>query len=412
MQHSSFLPAQAIEWLRLWRLIQQSSARAHRLRLRFPDPARALQASPADWRAAGVAEKAVQRLQQWQAGADPELAREMDEGVAADLAWCEKPGQQLLTIDDPDYPSLLRETADAPPLLFLRGNAALLGLPQVAMVGSRHPSQGGLAEARAFAAELVRAGLVITSGLASGIDGAAHQGALRAGGRTIAVLGTGADRGYPREHHRLYDEIAGSGSLLVSEYLPGTPPLAPHFPRRNRIISGLSLGVLVVEAAPESGSLITARLAAEQGRLIWALPGSRHHPQARGCLQLIREGATLVTETRHILEDLPALMGYLREQLSLAVDMVPLPATPPAPAPAPAPGVTPVPALDPAARALLGLLGQQVRHADWLIALSGQAPAQVLRCLSQLEMAGLVVSVPGGYERLAAGAAMAAASPD
>lgn len=399
MQHFSPLPVQAQEWLRLWRLVQQSSARVHRLRALFADPAHAVAASPSDWRAAGLTEKAVQRLQQWQEGSDPELAREMDEGVAADLAWCETPGQQLLTLDHPDYPPLLREIADAPPLLFLRGNPALLGQPQVAIVGSRHPSQGGLADARAFAAELVRPGLVITSGLASGIDGAAHQGALRAGGRTIAVLGTGADRGYPREHHRLYDEIASSGSLLVSEYLPGTPPLAPHFPRRNRIISGLSLGVLVVEAAPDSGSLITAKLAAEQGRLIWALPGSRHHPQARGCLQLIREGATLVTETSHILEDLPALMGYLREQLSLAVDTAP-PASP-------SPVMVATPVLDPAARVLLTLLGQQSRHADWLIAMSGLAAAQVLRSLSQLEMAGLVASVPGGYERLPAGATLA-----
>jgi len=399
MQHPSPLPAQALEWLRLWRLVQQSSVRVHRLRVLFSDPSRALAASPSEWYAAGLTGKAVQRLQQWQDGSDPELSREMDEGVAADLAWCELPGQQLLTLDHPDYPALLREIADAPPLLFLRGNPALLGQPQVAIVGSRHPSHGGLADARAFAAELARAGLVITSGLASGIDGAAHQGTLRAGGRTIAVLGAGADRKYPREHHRLYDEIAGSGSLLVSEYLPGTLPLAPHFPRRNRIISGLSLGVLVVEAAPESGSLITARLAAEQGRLIWALPGSRHHPQARGCLQLIREGATLVTETSHILEDLPALMGYLREQLSLAVDA------------APASTMAAVPELDPAAKVLLSLLGQQSRHADWLIAMSGLAPAQVLRSLSQLEMNGLVVSVPGGYERLPAGAMLAESLP-
>lgn len=401
MQYFSPLPARALEWLRLWRLVQQSSARVHRLRAMFPDPAHALAAAPADWRAAGLSATAVQRLQQWQAGNDPELAREMDEGVAADLAWCEMPGQQLLTLDHPEYPALLREIVDGPPLLFLRGNPALLGLPQVAIVGSRHPSHGGLADARAFAAELARAGLVITSGLASGIDGAAHQGALRAGGRTIAVLGTGADRGYPREHHRLYDEIASSGSLLVSEYLPGTPPLAAHFPRRNRIISGLSLGVLVVEAKLESGSLITARLAAEQGRLIWALPGSRHHPQARGCLQLIREGAVLVTQTSHILEDLPALMGYLREQLSLAVNA----------APAPLPATVATPVLDPVAKTVLALLDQQSRHADWLIAMSGLTPAQVLRSLSQLEMDGLVVSVPGGYERLPAGAALAEAAP-
>lgn len=391
------LPVRAMDWLRLWRLLQQSSTRFHRLLEVFAEPAQALAASPSAWRAAGIGTSALTRLQHWQAGADPELARELDEGVAADLAWAERAGQHLLTLACPDYPALLREIPDAPPLLFLRGNAELLGLPQLAVVGSRHPSHTGLADARDFAADLVRAGLVITSGLASGIDGAAHSGAMRAGGRTIAVLGTGADRGYPREHHRLYEEIVATGSLVVSEYLPGTPPLAQHFPRRNRVISGLSLGVLVIEAAPDSGSLITARLAAEHGRPVWALPGSRHHPQARGCLQLIRDGASLVTETRHVLEELPALMGYLREQLSLAVE--PPPTVPAAPRPGPA--------ADPAAQTLLALLGQECRHADWLIAMSDLPPAVVLRSLSQLEMAGLVASVPGGYERLPAGAALA-----
>ena len=189
-----------------------------------------------------------------------------------------------------------------------------------------------------------------------------------------------------------------SGSLIVSEYLPGTPPLAHHFPRRNRIISGLSLGVLVVEAAPESGSLITARLAAEHGRTVWALPGSRHHAQARGCLQLIRDGARLVTETAHILEDLPALVGWLREQLTL-----PMPEVMAERAVVP----TVVPAPDSPSRQLLILLGQECRHADWLIAMSGLAPATVLQVLFQLEMSGLVASVPGGYERLPAGAAVA-----
>lgn len=392
MHDSSSQPVRMADWLRLWRLLQQSSLRFHRALAAFADPAAALAATPADWRAAGIGSSALTRLQHWQQGLDPELQRELDEGVAADLAWGERAGQRILTLAAADYPALLREIPDAPPLLFLCGAAALLGLPQLAIVGSRHPSHTGLADARDFAADLSRAGLVITSGLASGIDGAAHAGALRAGGRTIAVLGTGADRAYPREHQRLYAEIVDSGSLVVSEFLPGTPPLAPHFPRRNRLISGLSLGVLVVEAAPESGSLITARLAAEHGRPVWALPGSRHHAQARGCLQLIREGATLVTETSHLLEDLPALMGWLREQLELPV---PVEAEPPAPA------------LDPASRQLLALLGQECRHADWLIAMSGLAPAATLRALSRLEMAGLVASVPGGYERLPAGAVLA-----
>lgn len=395
MYELSPLPVQAMDWLRLWRLLQQSSLRFHRLLEVFSGPGQALSASPQAWRAAGIGSSAVTRLQHWQGRTDPDLMREMDESVAADLAWCGQTGQRLLTLSCPDYPALLREIPDAPPLLFLRGNSSLLGLPQLAMVGSRHPSHTGLADARDFAAGLARAGLVVTSGLASGIDGAAHAGAMRAGGKTVAVLGTGADRPYPREHHRLYQEILEGGSLIVSEYLPGTPPLAQHFPRRNRIISGLGIGVLVVEAAPDSGSLITARLAAEHGRPVWALPGSRHHPQARGCLQLIREGATLVTETRHILEDLPALMGYLREQLTLPVDAL-----------AETQAVVATQSCDPAARALLALLGQECRHADWLIDMSGMPPAQVLRSLSQLEMGGLVASVPGGYERLPAGAAL------
>ena len=398
MQNSTLPPEQLVDWLRLWRLLQQSSLRFHRALTAFADPAIALSATTADWRAAGIGSSAVTRLQHWQQRQDPELQRELDEGVAADMAWGERVGQHILTLNSTDYPALLREIPDAPPLLFLRGEAALLGLPQLAIVGSRHPSHSGLADARDFAADLSRAGLVITSGLASGIDGAAHTGALRAGGRTIAVLGTGADRPYPREHQRLYGEIVESGSLIVSEYLPGTPPLAHHFPRRNRIISGLSLGVLVVEAAPESGSLITARLAAEHGRTVWALPGSRHHAQARGCLQLIRDGASLVTETAHILEDLPALVGWLREQLTL-----PIPEVTAERAVVP----TVVPAPDSTSRQLLTLLGQECRHADWLIAMSGLAPATVLQVLFQLEMSGLVASVPGGYERLPAGAAVA-----
>lgn len=391
MTDVSPFPVRVADWLRLWRLLQQSSLRFHRALSAFGDPATALAMGPSDWRAAGIGDSAVIRLQRWQVGLDPELQRELDEGVAADLGWGERSGQQVLTLAGASYPPLLREIPDAPPLLFLRGEAALAGLPQVAIVGSRHPSHTGLADARDFAAMLGQAGLVITSGMASGIDGAAHTGALRSGARTIAVLGTGADRAYPREHHRLYQELVDSGNLVVSEYLPGTPPLAPHFPRRNRIISGLSLGVLVVEAAPDSGSLITARLAAEHGRPVWALPGSRHHAQSRGCLQIIREGATLVTESAHVLEDLPAMVGYLRQQIA---------------APAKAVELDAAPSLDALSRALLGLMGQEARHADWLIAMSGEAPAAVLRQLSLLEMQGLIASVPGGYERLPAGAVL------
>lgn len=377
------MPAPALDWLRLWRLVQQSSPSTHKLLQHFPSPGVALTAAPAEWRAAGVAPAKAERLASWQYGDDPDLTREVEEGAASDLAWCTTADQTLMTWDHPDYPLLLREIPDPPPLLFLKGDPALLGLPQIAIVGSRHPSLAGKSDAETFAGELTRAGLIITSGLARGIDAAAHVGALRAGGRTVAVLGTGADRPYPRENTRLYQSIANNGGLIVSEFLPGTQPLAMHFPRRNRVISGLSLGVLVVEAAPESGSLITARLAAEQGRLVWALPGSRHHVQAQGCLKLIRDGVTAVTEPRHILADLPPMLGVLSAQL----------AQDPASSRA-------QPALDEEQRRILEALGQEPRHPDWIISTTGQAPAAVLRTLSQLEIAGLIAAVPGGYERL------------
>ncbi len=368
-----------VDWLRLWRLVQQSAQSADLLLQAFSSPAEALAADAASWRAIGVAPQKAQRLTQWRAGQDPELQREMDEGIAADLAWAETPGQQLLIRDQEAYPRLLREIADPPPLLFLHGDGALTDLPQVAVVGSRRPSVAGRDDAGALAAELASAGLVVTSGLARGIDAAAHAGALRASGKTIAVLGAGIDQIYPKENARLQAAILERGGLLLSEFRPGTPPLAAHFPRRNRIISGLSLGVLVVEAAMESGSLITARLAAEQGRLVWALPGSRHHAQAQGCLKLIREGACMVTQSRHILADLPPLLGLFRDA-------------------APLEGQTTRPVLDRNVRRVLEAMGQERRHADWLIAATGQAPAEVLRALAVLELQGYIEAVPGGYE--------------
>ncbi len=368
-----------MDWLRLWRLVQQSAQSMDLLLQAFSSPAEALAADARAWRAIGIAPQKAHRLMQWQAGQDPELQREMDEGVAADMAWAEMPGQHLLTRDEEIYPRLLREIADPPPLLFLHGDIALTDFPQVAIVGSRRPAVAGRDDARALAAELASAGLVITSGLARGIDAAAHAGTLHANGKTIAVLGAGIDQIYPKENARLQAAIVERGGLLLSEFRPGTPPLSAHFPRRNRIISGLSLGVLVVEAALESGSLITARLAAEQGRLVWALPGSRHHAQSQGCLRLIREGATMVTQGRHILSDLPPLLGLFTE------------------APA-ALRQTARPALEKNVRKVLEALGQECRHADWLITATGQSPAEVLRALSVLELHGYIEAVAGGYE--------------
>ncbi|MBX8513611.1 DNA-processing protein DprA, partial [Pseudomonas cichorii] len=224
--------------------------------------------------------------------------------ASAAMAWLEHEDQHLLMWDDPGYPALLAEIADPPPLLFIAGNPSILERPQLGMVGSRRASKPGMDTAAAFARSLAGAGFVITSGLALGIDGAAHQGALDVGGATIGVLGTGLEKLYPQRHRQLAAQMIAQGSAVVSEFPLDAGPQASNFPRRNRIISGLSLGVLVVEASVASGSLITARLAAEQGREVYAIPGSIHHPGARGCHQLIRDGAVLVETVDHILEAL------------------------------------------------------------------------------------------------------------
>ncbi|MCK9394853.1 MAG: DNA-processing protein DprA [Methylobacter sp.] len=220
-----------------------------------------------------------------------------------DLCWLNQENNHVITLNDANYPPLLKEIPDPPPLLFVRGNPELLSLPQIAIVGSRNPSSSGLEIAFNFAKTLSHCGFAITSGLALGIDAASHQGALRAKGYTIAVAGTGLDRVYPARHKDLATEIVNTGAM-ISEFPPGTTAKANHFPRRNRIISGLCQGLLVVEAAKHSGSLITARMALEQNREVFAIPGSIHNPLARGCNALIREGAKLVETTQDILEEL------------------------------------------------------------------------------------------------------------
>ncbi len=222
------------------------------------------------------------------------------------LDWAQEPGQSLLTPGSADFPELLETIPDPPIVLFVRGDAQCLSKPQLAIVGSRNPTANALETAIEFARGLSRRGHTITSGLASGIDGAAHRGALKAGGQTIAVLGSGVDVIYPKSHCQLAEDIVQNGAL-VSEYLPGESPKAMNFPRRNRIISGLSRGVLVVEAAARSGSLITARLALEQGREVFAIPGSIHNPLSKGCHRLIREGATLVENINDIQAELKAV---------------------------------------------------------------------------------------------------------
>ncbi len=308
--------------------------------------------------------------------------------IAVDLcAWLARPGCHRIAAGEPGYPVQLRAIPDPPPVLFVQGDPALLALPQVAIVGSRSPTPAGRETAFAFACRLADAGLVITSGLATGIDAAAHRGALARGGRTVAVCGTGLDRIYPARHAALAGEIAVAGAL-VSEFPPGTPALPHHFPRRNRLISGLSLGVLVVEARHRSGSLITARLAAEQGREVFAIPGSIHNPLACGCHRLIRDGARLVESPAEVLD---GLQGDLFKAL------VPGPTQPPAPA-----GFSAGP-LDSDSKILLNACGFGPVDVDVLVERTGFSAAAVTSMLLLLELRGEVESFAGGmYCRLPA----------
>lgn len=301
--------------------------------------------------------------------------------VDRDLAWLDSDSRNhILTLRSSAYPPLLKEIRDAPPVLFVHGRPDALGAHQLAIVGSRNPSVGGERNALDFAAHLANAGLVITSGLALGIDAAGHRGALNAGGGTIAVLGTGPDRVYPAHHRDLAHEIAERGTL-VTELPPETGVRPEHFPRRNRIISALSLGTLVVEAAPRSGSLITAQCALEQGREVFAIPGSIHNPLARGCHQLIRQGAKLVETAMDILEELGALA--LASQL---------PDSHPA-------GESPE--LSDDHSQLLDLMGYDPVPVDFLVSRSGLTAESISSMLLILELGGYIESAPGGrYARV------------
>lgn len=303
-------------WLWLLRAPGLSPPLALRLISEYGDAATALAAGRGGWSRLGLSRTACDAL------AAPDVTL-----IDADLAWLRgAPGRHLITFTDPRYPQRLREIDGAPAALFCIGDVELLRLPQIGVVGARSATAQGLDNAQGFAAALCGRGLVVTSGLALGIDGAAHRGALSVGGNTIAVCGTGLDRVYPARHKDLAHAIAARG-LLVSEFSPGMPPLPENFPQRNRLIAGLSLGVLVVEAARESGSLITARLAAEQGREVFAIPGSIHNTLARGCHQLIRQGARLVESVDDIVEELAGVLaGALAD--ALAADA---PASGPAP---------------------------------------------------------------------------------
>lgn len=294
------------------------------------------------------------------------------------LEWGNLAGNHLLAWDDPDYPKMLLDTPDAPPLLYYKGRRELLNSPALAIVGSRNASPSGIKTAEEFAEALASAGLTIISGLAQGIDAAAHRGGLRSGTRgasTIAVIGTGVDRVYPPANRDLAHQMATEGGLL-SGFVLGTPPIAGNFPKRNALISGLARGVLVVEAALGSGSLITARLAGEQGRDVFAIPGSIHSPFSKGCHRLIKDGAKLVETAQDVLEELSWPMAS--------------PTTPATEAASNSIGP------DTTSNVLLRALGYDPLSADELCARLGWPASHVSALLVALELAGKVAQVPGG----------------
>jgi DNA processing protein len=323
--------------------------------------------------------------------------------IADDVAWLGNDAHHLVTLSSEDYPPLLRDAAGAPPALFVVGDATALWQAQLAIVGSRNASIGGIDNARDFAHAACAAGLAITSGLAEGIDAAAHEAALDADATTIAVLGTGADIVYPKRHAALAARVASSGAL-VSEFPPGTPGKPEHFPRRNRIIAGLSLGTLVVEAGLRSGSLITARLATEQGRDVFAIPGSIRNPLARGCHALIRQGATLVETANEVigaLSPLAAALGAeLRQRLTDVDDESSngrsgskrRHARGDATAPPRASGAGD----DASTSALIAALGHDAVGVDTLADRTGLEASVVAALLLTLELDGRVAPAPGG----------------
>ena len=307
----------------------------------------------------------------------PAIARLIAEGpeessVTPALTWLAKSGNHLITLADTEYPRALLEIPDPPPLLYAKGRRELLHVKTLAIVGSRNATPQGLKDAEAFAQALSEAGYCIASGLALGIDGAAHRGALKGAGSTIAAVGTGLDIVYPARHRQLAHEISQQG-LLISEFPIGTPSMAQNFPRRNRLISGLSLGCLVIEAHLQSGSLITARLAAEQGREVFAIPGSIHSPVSKGCHRLIKQGAKLVETTADILEELGESAG----------------------------NVAGLPQADAASEPLLECMGHAPIGMDALIERSGLTSENLSAMLLMLELDGKVASLPGGrYQRI------------
>lgn len=366
---------QALPWMVLQHLPELGHARQRKLLDKFGSPQAILRAHPSQW-AINLSPVLADALHQWQANPDKSPVQHR---ALRDIDYMQKAGIKLISWGSAEYPFLLANIYDPPALLYVRGNAEIFGDLQLAVVGSRRTSSAGRRAARELVADAVSAGLTITSGLALGIDGEAHQAALSSRGKTVAVLGTGINIDYPRRHQKLAAEIAEVGAL-VTEFPPGLEAHRGTFPRRNPIISGLSLGVLVVEAGQPSGSLITARLAMEQGREVFAVPGSIYNGGSRGCHSLIRDGAKLVESFVDIAEELDCL-GL--KQLLVAEPQAP-----------------DLSQLDRCQRQLMSLIGFEVIGVDELVIVSGLKVPEVLAALTSLEISGLIECCAGGYIRV------------
>ncbi|KVQ42583.1 DNA processing protein DprA [Burkholderia territorii] len=404
MSPQALTPSTLRAWLQLAHAPGLSPAALHALLDAFGSPAALLRAS--DQAIGAASSAAVARAVRASERSD------LDARTDAALAWLDAPGNAIVTLGDPVYPSRLRDLHDPPPLLYVKGRLDLLHARGLAVVGSRHATPQGLADATRFSQALADAGLAVVSGLALGIDGAAHRGGLDGRAGTIAVIATGADLVYPARHRALAHEIAARGAI-VSEWPLGTPARASHFPQRNRLIAALALGVLVVEAAPRSGSLITARLANELGRDVFAMPGSIHAPLAQGCHALIRDGAKLTATPLDVLEEYglgepatPAARATTNsrsrpdkeetaETAGRGTGEQPGKTDSAAPAVASA-EIDAAPPGDPAERSVLTALGYGPVTYEWLAEHTALSDDALHRALLALELAGRVASMPGG----------------
>lgn len=360
------------DWLRLTLIPGIGGQTQRKLLAAFGLPDAIFSAGYASLRAV-IGDKAAALLQ---GGAD-------EAAVDMAIAWTAGVNQRIVTLADAAYPQALLDTADPPTVLYVRGRLELLNRPALAIVGSRNPTPQGVLNAEQFAAALSAAGFVIVSGLAIGIDAAAHRGALQVGGETVAFIGTGIDRIYPARNRDLAHQI-GERGVIVSEFPLGTPVLAANFPRRNRLISGIARGTLVVEAATESGSLITARLAGEQGREVFAIPGSIHSPLSKGCHRLIKQGAKLVETAQDILEELnwTTVAAAMSTETASGDD-------------------DPANGHDEVTGKLLSLMGHDPITLDELAMRAALDGGAVSVALLQLELDGQVAVLPGSrYQRL------------